>query len=540
MATKLTVLLSQLRHQSSPTGYHLTSAQFKVLEQYDKSTLLLVTHFKAARDSYSSLQHQFAKDWAESMLLIKASSEETVAQVSALCTTTQEMLKFVDREIRRTLKPVIPTSIILSNLQYPVMSDLADLDSPKGGQVSAAPDSEARRPDVTRADHKPDPAPPAKPSESSGKTDHIQLLIATLEALGKDLMKIRNLLHAFYYKAGGKPSLQQRSHTHDTVPSIWGDAEIIDGGVSPLGASLAPDFSFTKAAFTEDLKNVLNVGDQELFSTKQREKLIAGIMDLEKRKRETPLPSSARREIKKVVDKGHFKLDLDQTMLRKCVVTEDLPISIREKLVYEYINSSRQSSRKSVTIEELLRVRLTNRQETDSSALPSLDGLLSATPRAKKEFEVSAASYTNSLFAKPQQVPLCLSPEELPQEAEILNSSLASTIDEKMEEKRKSEAKQRLPGLWGQQGDMLGSVYLPPIGSSKQPEKRLKRSVSNIPPKIHGRKPKALARAQSKEIKESREPMRRKVKRVNSVENEVSRGRVKHKAIRSSGEDVSV
>lgn len=536
MATKLTVLLCQIRQQSTPTGFHLSTAQFQGLELYNQSTLTLVTHFKAAQAAYSSLQRHFAKDWAESMLLIKAASEETVAQVSALCTTTQEMLKFVDREIRRTLKPVIPTSIILSNLQYPVMSDLADLDSPKGGAVA---DSEAHHSDVTKAEAKPDPVRSAKPSESSGKTDHIQLLIGTLETLGKDLMKLRNLLHAFYYKAGGKPALHIRSNTHDTVPSIWGDAEIIDGGVSPLGASLAPDFSFSKAAFTEDLKNVLNVGDQELFSTKQRAKLVAGIMDLEKRKRETPLPSSARRDIKKVVDKGHFKLDLDQTMLRKCVVTEELPISIREKLVYEYINSSRQSSRKSVTIEELLQVRQTNRQATDSSALPSLDGLLSATPKAKKEFEVSAASYTNSLFSKPQ-APLCLSPEELPQEAEILNSSLASTIDEKMEEKRKSEAKQRLPGIWGQQGDMLGSVYLPPIGSSKQPEKRLKRSVSNIPPKLHGRKPRALPRVQSREIKETREPAKRKVKRVNSVENEVGRGRAKHKAVRSTGEDVSV
>ena len=538
MATKLTVLLSAIHQQSTPTGFHLSTAQFRGLELYNQSTLTLVTHFKAAQAAYASLQHHYAKDWAESMLLIKAASEETVAQVSALCTTTQEMLKFVDREIRRTLKPVIPTSIILSNLQYPVMSDLVDLDSPKGGQVSAAADSEVRHSDVTKADPKPNSDHPSKPSESSGKTDHIQLLIGTLETLGKDLMKLRNLLHAFYYKAGGKPALHIRSNSHDTVPSIWGDAEIIDGGVSPLGASLAPDFSFSKAAFTEDLKNVLNVGDQDLFSTKQRAKLVAGIMDLEKRKRETPLPSSARREIKKVVDRGHFKLDLDQTMLRKCMVTEDLPITIREKLVYEYINSSRQSSRKSVTIEELLKVRQTNRHETDSSALPSLDGLLSATPKAKKEFEVSAASYTNSLFSKPQ-APLCLSPEELPQEAEILNSSLASTIDEKMEEKRKSEAKQRLPGIWGQ-GDMLGSVYLPPIGSSKQPEKRLKRSVSNIPPKLHGRKPRALPRVQSREIKETREPARRTVKRVNSVENEAGRGRAKHKAGRSAGEDVSV
>ena len=539
METKLTALLRQIRQQTTATGFSLSPQQLKVMEQHDKATFSLVKQFKEVKSAYETLQQQFAKDWAESMLTIKATGEEAVTQVSAVCMTTQEMLKFVDREIRRTLKPVIPTSIILSNLQYPVMSDLTDLDSPKNGQAhQASAEPQPHHSDVAKPDPKPDPFHHAKPSESSGKTDHIQLLIATLETLGKDLMKVRNLLHAFYYKAGGKPA-PQHSHIHDTVPSIWGDAEIIDGGISPLGASLAPGFSFTKAAYTEDLKNVLNVGDQELFSTKQREKLINGIMELQNKRSETPLPSSARRDIKKAVGKGHLKLDLDQSILRKCVVTEDLPITIREKLVYDYINSSRQSSRKSVTIEELLKVRQTNRQETDSSALPSLDGLISVTPRAKKEFEISAASYTNSLFSKAQAPPLCLSPEELPQEAEILNSSLASTIDEKMEEKRKSEAKQRLPGIWGQQADMLGSVYLPPIGASKPPEKRLKRSVSNVPPKLNGRKQKPLPKVQQRESRE-REQVRRKVKRVSSVENDVGRGRAKHKAVRSAGEDISV
>lgn len=41
------------------------------------------------------------------------------------------MLKYIDRELRKVLKPVIPTTVILNNLHYDPIQDLTDLDSPR-------------------------------------------------------------------------------------------------------------------------------------------------------------------------------------------------------------------------------------------------------------------------------------------------------------------------------------------------------------------------------------------------------------------------
>jgi hypothetical protein len=436
--------------------------------------------------------------------------------------TVMEMLRYIDRDIRKALKPVIPTTVLIENLHYPCINDFTDLDSKKNtAQVSEGKKSlkEKVKPKLDSSvfeqsdlgsfvfSHQTHESLPVsavsgyqtqeKPVQisdkkaDSSKDEHIQLLISTLESIGKDLMCLRNIIHAFYYKVSGDNSSKKEASESRAVPSIWADIEIVESQPSPLAASLPEGFQFPANHSTQDLRNIFNVENQDVFTKTQKKFILDQVVNIaknEKRNADSRLPTSRRNTL---LDKltNVKTLKLGGSIMKKAVLEDEIPVSVREQMVYNFITTE-PPSRKSVRLEELLGIPYSSRAES--------------VVENRSELEVSMMNYSNKLFESLKSEEELFSTQDVAVDSP-LNASLASDIDIKM--RNKEVPKRNLPLFNGNTDIMNGK--LPPINYTKQPQKvSVRRNIRKKQP----------------EKKKEPEKEKEKEKRVRQVESKDPKG----------------
>lgn len=435
--------------------------------------------------------------------------------------TVMEMIRYIDKDIRKALKPVIPTTVLIENLHYPGINDFTDLDSKKNtAEVKELKKLVKENPKIdtlvfeesdletpmysqqttenqltSQASEYPlrgnsTPKPEVK---GESKEEHIQLLISTLENIGKDLMCLRNIIHAFYYKLSGDNFSKKESKETRVVPSIWADIEIAESQPSPLAASLPEGFQFPVTHNTQDLRNIFNVENQDVFTRTQKKFILDQVVNIaktEKNNVNSRLPTSRRNTL---LDKltNVQTLDLGGSIMKKAVLEDVIPVTVREQMVYNFITTEYQT-RRSVRLEELLGITYSSRPE---SAVGD-----------KSELEVSMMNYSNKLFASIKTNEELFSTQDVAMDS-LFNTSLASDIDAKM--RIKEPPKRNMPLFNGNTDLMNGK--LPPINYSKQPQRVVnKRNPKRkLPEKKKEPEKEKEKRVRQPETKEPRGPFKR-------------------------------
>jgi hypothetical protein len=231
-------------------------------------------------------------------------------------------LKGLEVDLRKTLKPLVPSDVIDEQINFrPIATDpelLASLNSSREVQA---------------------------PSENTVDklNNHIQLLVNTLEEVAKSLITITQNTYKCYYE------LVDPSLLYSEPPS-------------PLAAPLPEYFSYDISNISEEnRKKNHNI----VLSAKAKEKLVSKIIQIQKVNGvKNLLPSDKIQEnLEKILKNNIKEADLFQFFKE-----EGIPVSEREKLVFEVIHSERAEGR-DVCLEEVIGLNSRKTIETKQNRL---------------------------------------------------------------------------------------------------------------------------------------------------------------------------
>ena len=264
--------------------------------------------------------------------------------------TYTEYLKGLDLDLRKILKPLVPSKVldeqikyrninynpsVQSSLQSTIRSELREGHEPEPLEGSSAdfdPQGEAR-------------------DQATKLNAHIELLVNTLETVAKDLIGLCGDVNRRYYE-------------------VVDPRELISGPPTPLAAPLPEYFSFKAADYIEDQLELMNIVDPTIISDSQRQILVEKLMKLNKDGHLSDhllQPEKAEKLRKKLESVGKRHMDIRELNLED-ILNDDtiMPATEREKLVYSLINSERPGS-KDVTLDEI--INATEDSDTDSVRL---------------------------------------------------------------------------------------------------------------------------------------------------------------------------
>jgi hypothetical protein len=207
-----------------------------------------------------------------------------------------EFLKQLESDLRKTLKPLVPSEVLQEQINFrPIGSDpdlLSSFDS-NNNEFST------------------------KPTENTVDklNNHIQLLVNTLEEVAKSLIVITQNTYRSYYE------LVDPNQLYSEPPS-------------PLAAPLPEYFSYDIGNISEENRKKSFI----MLTAKSKERIIQKFLVMHKDGgQKSPLTS------RKVQEKLELLLakDVKEADLLQFFKEEGIPVSEREKLVYEVINSER-------------------------------------------------------------------------------------------------------------------------------------------------------------------------------------------------------
>ncbi|CAG9313411.1 unnamed protein product [Blepharisma stoltei] len=145
-----------------------------------------------------------------------------------------EYLKSLDLDVRRILKPLVPTSVVLEQVKFPLINENPSLRS-----SVAASQPESARESVSQQSPREDleTLPSSNPAENTidKLNNHIQMLVGTLEKVAKELIQIVAESDRQYYEILNKVEVYSRPPT-------------------PLAAPLPEYFCFDTEESKENLK----------------------------------------------------------------------------------------------------------------------------------------------------------------------------------------------------------------------------------------------------------------------------------------------
>ena len=260
--------------------------------------------------------------------------------------TYTEYLKGLDLDIRKILKPLVPSKVldeqiryrkinsnpsILSSLQSTIKSELKE-----GHEASEIEESGEFDPQTDTRD------------QVAKLNAHIELLVNTLETVAKELIGLCGDVNRRYYE-------------------VVNPAELISGPPTPLAAPLPEYFSFNAADPIEDQLELMNIVDPTVISESQRQILIQKLMKLnhEGHLSEHLLqPEKVEKLRIKLAGVGKREIDIRELNLEEIFRDETVvPVSEREKLVYSLINSERSQS-KDVTLDDIINATQDSQDES--------------------------------------------------------------------------------------------------------------------------------------------------------------------------------
>ena len=259
-----------------------------------------------------------------------------------------EYLKCLDLDLRRVLKPLVPSSVLDEEIRY------KHINGSVPSSLRSSLKSELRDPPV------------AEPSDPQAQTqNHTELLVNTLETVARELIGVCCEANRRYYE-------------------IVDPKELISGPPTPLAAQLPEYFSFKAANYQEDQLDLLNLVDPAIISETQRGILMEKLVKLG---RDSKLGS----KLLEPAQVQKLKLTLE-SLARKQVDFRDLSLSAilrdesllsstgREKLVFSLINSDRPHSQH-VTLEEMMKAG----REDSSAEFAVLPNRETRTPSVRKQ-----------------------------------------------------------------------------------------------------------------------------------------------------------
>lgn len=219
-----------------------------------------------------------------------------------------EFLKQLEMDLRKTLKPLVPSEVLQEQLNFrPISSDpdlLSSFDS-SNNEFST------------------------KPTENTVDklNNHIQLLVNTLEEVAKSLISVTQNTYRSYYE------LVDPNLLYSEPPS-------------PLAAPLPEYFSYDIGNISEENRKKCNI----MLTAKSKERIIQKFLSIHKAEgQKSPLTSMKIKERLEIL----FSKDVKEADLLQFFKEEGIPVSEREKLVYEVINSER-SGGLDVSLEDII------------------------------------------------------------------------------------------------------------------------------------------------------------------------------------------
>lgn len=217
-------------------------------------------------------------------------------------------LKTLDQDLRKTLKPLVPSDVLDEQIKYrPINEEIYDL-----GSLNSTKQDEENPPGDGTIDK---------------LNSHIQLLVNTLEGVAKNLIEVTTGVYKKYYEIVDPSQL-------DSDPP------------SPLAAPLPEYFSFDLGRLSDENRRPIN-----FLNEHTKKKIIKRINQMENSREGCLSPRIARRIKRRLEILIHKKVS--QLDLLDIFKEEGVPVSRREQLVFDIINSARNGS-KHVTLSDLI------------------------------------------------------------------------------------------------------------------------------------------------------------------------------------------
>ena len=306
---------------SSKTGfdnklYQEISLKFEELQEYDKKIFQFLDN-----NDFSYCVEMIKKNLngIKRLLVDNANKiSRDVMKVSMIlleykerCRTSMlEFLKTLDLDLRKALKPLVPNQVLQEQLKYkPINPDPALMSSMNSNTAEEE-----------------------KPSENTVDklNNHIQLLINTLEGVAKDLINITQATSLKYYEL--------------VDPLI-----LYSEPPSPLAAPLPDYFSYDLGNISEENRDYYKAPMVISESTKKR--LLDKFKMIKNGNDNSCNPEVASKIQEKLL--VLFKNDVKEINLMELFKEEGMPMSEREKVVFEMINTDRTKGR-DVSLEEII------------------------------------------------------------------------------------------------------------------------------------------------------------------------------------------
>jgi len=359
--------------------------------------------------------------------------------------TYTDFLQCLDLDLRKILKPLVPSKVldeqikyrkinsnpsILSSLQSSLKSELKE--GHEMGEMEESGDLDSRGDSQDQA---------------MKLNAHIELLVNTLETVAKELIVLCGDVNRRYYE-------------------VVDPAELISGPPTPLAAPLPEYFSFKAADPLEDQLELMNIVDPTIISESQRQILVQKLMKLHQEGRLSEhllQPEKVEKLREKLVSIAKRELDIRELNLEEIFRDESvMPVSERERLVYSLIHSERRGS-KDVTLDDIINAP----QESDSESVRLVEH-----PRELRKRRMSAKR-------KPETEESGL-PPPVDKDSDLVNKSELAIgppplVDNSFEQQLGT------PLVSGQRVHP-GNYYTPPADALRQPQSFFEKHRKSLPP----------------------------------------------------------
>ena len=333
-----------------------------------------------------------------------------------------KFLKTTDTEMRKALSSLVPAHVMEEQIKYKPLEE--------GEEFLSSFNSTLENKENASSKDSPDLKTPEQ-NTIEKLNEHIQLLITTLEGVAKNLISITKATDEKYYE------LVDPNELYTEPPS-------------PLAAPLPEYFSYNVPHSEEQIRFPY-IPSPSVFDQETKIRLFNKLLNLQDQTTNNSITPNKASRIKNKVEKLMQK-DMREIDLLEIFKQEGVPVSERENLVFELINTERCYEPNHVTLKDLM--------ETGEA-------------RKQSELEVSASNYTQVL--KEMQGKDLTDGLEEPDQEEF--KSLDSSIDDKL-------VKAPLPQPAKQPVKVFNSVKslksLPPLNRLENKQRKSRRSEKSI------------------------------------------------------------
>lgn len=283
----------------------------RILPQYLKSFSNLLGPLRSIRQDLQSMKFDI-RDETEKIQKIAKQVFCVNKEFKERCQGTfLDYLKGIDIDLRKILKPLVPSAVLQEQIHYPAMTTMSSLRSSNNSVAEP----------VNNEDPQIESHPEPGEDIIEKLNSHIQMLVGTLEKVAKELIQVLTETNREYYLALGKQDQFSRPPT-------------------PLAAPLPDYFCYQ---IEETPREILN---KQVISTETR---ATWVKRLKKLKKSHNIQDSLYSSLLKKLAKP----DIKKIDLKELFINENVPVSQRENIIYYLINGTTEFD-KHVSLSEIM------------------------------------------------------------------------------------------------------------------------------------------------------------------------------------------